>query len=367
MVPDSIRNHPFWDEPFDPYDQSESLPNFKDFILKEYGYDSNPAHATPTGTPPPMAYSHWRKMAESKDANPEDLFFLALSQWSPAIVEYALKNRKFPIDKMDLFLELYRLEVDHGMYLLHAGTYTRYKAILSNKNMPASTLLDYLGSPESKNYTKRLKGVLAHPNVPEYFLIDLLENCFTNDRYEKSDIEKIIQCIEIVASNRRGITTKVARLIVEGDKRFVKSRALAKLVRNQHVNPGVINLLVPNAKGRMRDGSKIQVDLLRALALNTINNSDRNLILQLLAERSVANQSTSLVLGLADAGDEETFIKIAWNARNKTIAMGAARKTRDPEAYQVAVLLRNLREDNPAVEQSILYLPGSRRIKKQYR
>lgn len=276
-------------------------------------------------------------------------------------------NRKFPIDKMDLFLELYRLEVDHGMYLLDAGNFTRYEVILSNKNIPASMLLDYLGSPESKNYTKRLKDVLAHPNVPEYLLIDFIESCMASDLREPLYTQGMVECIEIVASNRRGITAKVARLIVEGDKRFVKTAALVKLVRNQHVNPDVINLLVPDAKGRMRDGSKIRVALLRALALNATDISDRNLILQLLAERSAANQSTSLVLGLADAGDEETFIKIAWNARNKTIAMGAARKTSDPEAYQVAVLLRNLQEDSPSVEQSILYVPSPRRIKKQYR
>lgn len=364
MVPDSIRSHTWWDERVDPSDQMGRALAFKEFILKEYGY-------TVTSTNPTRNDSerYWLEVAKSKTATPQDLFYIALSlsHLGQHTVQYALKNSRLSIDKMELFLEIYRLEVDNGMYLLKPRSYTRHEAILDNKNIPAELLLDYLGLPASINYMKRLKDVLAHPNIPEYFLIDFMENYTVKAPHAKSDIKDIIECIEIIVSNRRGITAKVARLIVEGDKRFVKSATLVKLVRNQHVNPDVINLLVPDAKGRMRDGRQIPVVLLRALALNVTNKVDLDIVLQLLTARSTANQSASLVLGLADAQDEGKFIEIAWNARSKTIAMSAAQKTRDPDAYKVAVLLRNLDEDTPTVGRSILYTPKPRRVKKQYR
>jgi len=316
-------------------DTFKTLPQLESYILLAHGYKENHFNFIPATT--------LYLLAKKCSADPVDVLLVALSNSDQTVINYALRNPNFPDEHIDALLECYRRDEEKS------GTYTsthahKYKELLTNPKVSGESLLRYLDMGAARDtgcgpaYIQRLWRVLKHPNVPEAFLLDFLENHFPSETHSSNDHIKA-HCISIVAANRK-IPDSVARRIALGDSRLVKQETLAKLVRNKGVDKEVIRLLTPDSEGKLHDGRVASVGLLSALATNLASSSERKYAVRLLGKRSESSLTHYLVTCLSD--DKEALEKVANSSKNHRVAMAAAQKTEDPEAYSVLVLLRDL-------------------------
>ena len=262
-------------------DTFKTLPQLESYILLAHGYKGNHFNFIPATT--------LYLLAKKRSADPVDILLVALSNSDQTVINYALRNPNFPDEHIDALLECYRR--DEEKFGTYTSTYThKYGELLTNPKVSEESLLRYLATPANMDtgrgpaYIQRLWRVLKHPNVPETFLLDFLENHFPSETHSSNDHIKA-HCISIVAANRK-IPDSVARRIALGDSRLVKQETLAKLVRNKGVDKEVIRLLTPDSEGKLHDGRVASVGLLSALATNLASSSERKYVVRLLGKRS---------------------------------------------------------------------------------
>lgn len=222
--------------------------------------------------------------------------------------------------------------------------YHKYQELLANPKVPGDVLLRYLAEPEDRDtgpdprYIARLWRVLRHPSVPEDFLLDFLDNHFPAEAYS-SNADIKARCVSIIASNP-DIPDSVARRIAYGNSSLVKQETLVKLARNKGVDKEVVRLLLPDAKGKLHDGRVASVGLLTTLVTNLTLPAERAHVVDLLSKRSGSSLAHYLVACFSE--DPEALGQVANTANNRKVALAAAQKSDDPEAYSVLVLLRDL-------------------------
>lgn len=292
-----------------------------------------------------------------KGKNPEVIALIAVGNWEQFIVNNALRNPRFPIEVMHEFLYAYSADAkwDKFNYNDASKYHHRYEAIIQNKSIPSDLLMQYLGEMTGIGVFRwpsklRLKGVLAHPNVPEDFLIKLINGSISSLPTSfpgNEDVAFKSECLEVIAKNK-AISDTVARMIARGGEKFITTRALINLVRNPGVSQAVIRSLLPNTEGRLADGKVAPVSLLQALVTNLTNLSERQYVLNLLSEKSTSHSSNYLIACFSE--NEDSLYQVAYLSKNRSVAMKAASRMPDPEPIQVLVNLRNLEDKSYGLE-----------------
>lgn len=316
-------------------DTFKTIAQLESDILLAHGYTENPLNSLPVAT--------WYLLARERSVSPINVLLVALSDYNQKVVNYALRNSSFPDEHIDALLECYRN--DEERFRSVGSTYRhKYQELLTNPKVSGEFLLRYLAMGVARDtgcgpsYIQRLWRVLKHPNAPENFLLDFLENHFPSSAYSSNDQIKA-HCVSILATNPK-IPDSVARYIALGSSHLVKQETLTKLVRNKGVDKEVVRLLMPDSEGRLHDGRVASVGLLSALVTNLASSSEREYVVRLLGKRSGSSLTQYLVVCFSD--DKEALENVANSSKNHRVAMAAAQKTEDPEAYSVLVLLRDL-------------------------